>query len=42
VRALATFYWGGAQITWLRIALAVAAEVLLVAYMIWVARVLRR
>jgi hypothetical protein len=39
---LATFYWGGAQITWLRIALAVAAEILLVGYLIWAARILRR
>jgi hypothetical protein len=42
VRTLATFYWGGAQIAWLRIALAVAAEALLVAYLVWVVRVLRR
>jgi hypothetical protein len=39
---LAVFYWGGAQITWLRIALAAAAEVLLIAYLLWAARILRR
>jgi hypothetical protein len=39
---LAAFYWGGAQVTWLRIILAVAAEVLLVGYLLWAARVLRR
>jgi hypothetical protein len=39
---LATFYWGGAQVTWLRIALAVAAELLLVAYLLWAWRILRR
>jgi hypothetical protein len=39
---LATFYWGGAQISWLRIALAVAADLLLVAYLLWAARILRR
>jgi hypothetical protein len=38
----ALFYWGGAQITWLRIALAAAAEILLVAYLFWAGTVLRR
>jgi hypothetical protein len=39
---LATFYWGGAQVSWLRIGLAVATELLLVAYLLWAARILRR
>jgi hypothetical protein len=39
---LAVFYWGGAQVTWLRIGLAVAAEILLVAYLLWAARILKR
>ena len=39
---LATFYLGGAQITWLRIGLAAAAEVLLIAYLFWAVRILRR
>ena len=40
--SLAVFYWGGAQITWLRMALAIAAEVILIAYLLWAASVLRR
>jgi hypothetical protein len=39
---LGAFYWGGAQITWLRIALAAGAEVLLIAYLVWAAGILRR
>ena len=39
---LDTFYRGGAQITWLRIGLAVGAEILLLAYLFWAARILRR
>jgi hypothetical protein len=39
---LATFYWGGAQISWLRIAIAAVAEILLIAYLVWAARILRR
>jgi hypothetical protein len=39
---LTVFYWGGAQITWLRIGLAVAADILLVAYLLWAARILKR
>ncbi|HEY3070572.1 MAG TPA: hypothetical protein VGJ34_09685 [Gaiellaceae bacterium] len=39
---LATFYWGGAQVSWLRIALTVAGELLLVAYLLWAWRILRR
>ena len=38
----AVFYWGGAQVTWLRIGLAVAAEILLVAYLLWAAQILKR
>lgn len=40
--SLAAFYWGGAQVTWLRIGLTVGAELLLVAYLVWAARILRR
>jgi hypothetical protein len=39
---VSAFYWGGAQVTWLRIGLSVAAELLLVGYLLWAARVLRR
>jgi hypothetical protein len=39
---LAVFYWGGAQITWLRIGLSVVADILLVAYLLWAARILKR
>jgi hypothetical protein len=40
--AFAVVYWGGAQLTWLRIALASAAELLLLAYLVWAAMILRR
>jgi hypothetical protein len=39
---VAALYWGGAQVTWLRLGLAIAAEVLLVGYLLWAVRVLRR
>jgi len=39
---LAVFYWSGAQVTWLRIGLSVAADILLVAYLLWAARILKR
>lgn len=39
---LAIFYWGGAQITWLRIGLSVFADVLLIVYLLWAARILKR
>jgi hypothetical protein len=39
---VAVFYWAGAQLTWLRIAVAAAAELLLIAYLAWAARILRR
>jgi hypothetical protein len=39
---LAVFYWGGAQVTWLRIVLSMVADILLVAYLLWAARILKR
>jgi hypothetical protein len=30
--------WGGTQITWTRVALAVVAQLALIAYVIWAAR----
>jgi hypothetical protein len=40
--AFEAFIWGGTQITWLRVFLAAAAELLLIAYVIWAARFLGR
>jgi hypothetical protein len=39
---VSVFYWGGAQVSWLRLGLSIAAEVLLIGYLAWAARILRR
>jgi hypothetical protein len=40
--AIEAFIWGGTQITWLRVAIAALAELLLIAYVVWAARFLGR